>query len=43
MKALIDIGYMIMGVFIMLGMVGMGVIGVVRIIRDTNKIKDTKE
>ena len=40
MQSVIDIGYMVIGVFIMLSMVGMGVVGIVKVIRDINKIKD---
>lgn len=37
-----DILYMIIGIGLMLSMIGMGVVGIVKIIRDTNKIKDTE-
>ena len=38
-----DIAYMVIGIGLMLSMIGMGVVGIVKIWRDTNKIKDTKE
>lgn len=37
-----DIVYMIIGIGLMLSMIGMGVVGIVKIIRETNKIKDTE-
>jgi hypothetical protein len=43
MKVIIDTAYMVIGVFIMLGTIGIGVIGFIKVWREINKIKDTKE
>jgi hypothetical protein len=43
MKALIDIGYMIAGIGLMCMVVLVGIVGLMRVLRDINKIKDTEE
>ena len=43
MKALIDIGYMIVGIGLMGIVILVGIIGAVKLLQQINKIKDTKE
>lgn len=43
MRALIDIGYMIVGIGLMGIVVLVGIIGGVKLLREINKIKDTQE
>ena len=43
MRALIDIGYMIVGIGLMGIVILVGIIGGVKIMRQINKIKDTEE
>ena len=43
MKALIDIGYMIVGIGLMGMVVLVGIIGGIKLLREINKIKDTEE
>jgi hypothetical protein len=43
MKALIGIGYMIVGIGLMILTISVGLIGFIKVWREINKIKDTKE
>ena len=43
MKALIDIGYMIVGIGLMGIVILVGIIGGIKLLREINKIKDTEE
>jgi hypothetical protein len=43
MKALIDIGYMIIGIGLMILTISVGLIGFIKVWREINKIKDTEE
>jgi hypothetical protein len=43
MKALIDIGYMIIGIGLMILTISVGLIGFIKVWRELNKTKDTKE
>lgn len=43
MKALIDIGYMIIGIGLMILTISVGLIGFIKVCRELNKTKDTKE
>jgi hypothetical protein len=40
MKALIDIGYMIIGIGLMILTISVGLIGFIKVWREINKIKD---
>jgi hypothetical protein len=40
MKALIDIGYMIIGIGLMILTISVGLIGFIKVWRDINKLKD---
>jgi hypothetical protein len=42
MKALIDIGYMIIGIGLMILTISVGMIGIIKVWREINKIKDTE-
>jgi hypothetical protein len=42
MRALIDIGYMIVGIGLMGIVILVGIIGGVKLLREINKIKDTE-
>jgi hypothetical protein len=43
MRALIDIGYMIVGIGLMGIVILVGIIGGIKLLREINKIKDTQE
>ena len=43
MRALIDIGYMIVGIGLMGIVILVGIIGGIKLLREINKIKDTEE
>jgi hypothetical protein len=43
MKALIDMGYMIIGIGLMILTISVGLIGFIKVWRELNKTKDTKE
>jgi hypothetical protein len=43
MKALIDIGYMIVGIGLMGMVILVGIIGSIKVLRQINRIKDTEE
>jgi hypothetical protein len=43
MKALIDIGYMIVGIGLMGIVILVGIIGGIKLLQQINKIKDTEE
>jgi hypothetical protein len=43
MKALIGIGYMIVGIGLMILTISVGLIGFIKVWREINKIKDTEE
>jgi hypothetical protein len=43
MKALIDIGYMIVGIGLMGMVILVGIIGSIKVFRQINRIKDTEE
>ena len=43
MKALIGIGYMIVGIGLMILTISVGLIGFIKVWREINKLKDTEE